>query len=125
FATGWSGWGSNPPRKSLRSTRLISAWKSAVELFVRANPEPEPLVAAAKCDGTNVSRDANRPGTRIKAQSLQPQTRMRRILVEELVCASGSGSDFRRQFAIQLPKLRCCARDHARLVEIALGDLRV
>ena len=126
FATGWSGWGSNPPRKSLRSTRLGSTRKSAVELFVRTNPEPQPLVTAAKCDRTNVFGDANRPGTWIKAQSLQPQTRMRRILAEELICASGSGLDFRRQLAIQLPKLRCCARDHARaLVEIALGDLRV
>ncbi len=101
------------PRKSLRSTRLGLARKSAVELFVCANPEPKPLVVAAKRHGTNVSCDANRPGTRIKAQSLQPQTRMRRILAEELICASGGGSDFRRQLAIQLPKFGCCARDHA------------
>ena len=122
FATGWSGWGSNPPRKSLRSTRLGSTRKSAVELFVRTNPEPQPLVTAAKCDRTNVFGDANRPGTWIKAQSLQPQTRMRRILAEELICASGSGLGFSaaaRDTTAKTPVLRersraCSSRNRSR-----------
>ena len=90
-----------------------SARESPVEVFVRADPEPQPVIPAAKCDGTNVSGHADGPGPRIEAQSLQAQTRMRGILAEESICASRSRLSFRRQRAIQLPKLRSSARDHA------------
>ena len=92
---------------------------------MRANPEPQPLVAAAKCDGTNVSGDANRPGTWIKAQSLQPQTRMRRILAEELICASGSARVSGGSSRCNCQNSGAAPEITARLVEIALGDLRI
>ncbi len=56
--------------------------KMAVEVFVRAHPNPKPLVSMPKSDRANVSRDSNRPGTRIEAQTLKPQTGMGGVLAE-------------------------------------------
>lgn len=90
---------------------------------MRADPNPEPLVSMPKGDCTNISRDPNRPGTRVEAQTLEPQTGMGRILAEKVIGSPSRGSDFRWELVVKLPKLRCGAGDHARLIEIALRDL--
>jgi hypothetical protein len=54
----------------------------AVEVFVRAYPNPKPLVSMPESDRANISRDSNRPRTRIEAQPLEPQTGMGGVLAK-------------------------------------------
>jgi hypothetical protein len=84
-------------QQSARSQRECDLPReSPVELAMRSDPEPDPFVTTSDCDCANISRDADRPRTRIKAQSFEAQTGMRRILAKELVCSARCGARVRR-----------------------------
>ena len=119
------------PLKSLRSTRLIQVFEPRSPEVNEENggrslcaclPKSKPLVSMPESDRANVSRDSNRPGTRIEAQPLEPQTGMGGVCAKQLIGSPSRCSNFRWQFVVKLPKLRCGAGDHARLIEIALCD---
>jgi len=87
-------------------------WESQIEGAVCSNPKPKPVIAVTQRNGADVSRHARRPSTRIRAQSLQPQTRMREILDKDLICSTSCSLGFGRQLVVKLPKFWCRTRDH-------------
>jgi hypothetical protein len=92
---------------------------------MRSDPKPKPFVPMSQRDRADVSGDADRPGARVRAQSLDTQAGMGGLLAEDVIRSTSCGLQFRRQIVIKLPKLRCGAGDHSSLTEVALGHLRV
>jgi hypothetical protein len=87
----------------------------AFEIFMAANPYPNPNVALKSLGhGAVIARHAYRPKARVGAQPFQLEGRMRRILAEFLISSTRGVSEIIGQGPIKLPEVRRSSARHGR-----------
>jgi len=84
----------------------ISSWELPVEVFVAANPNPDPnVLSKSLSNGTIIPSHPDRPKTRIGPQPLKLERWMRGIFYELLVSRSRSLFDSAWKIAIGFPEI--------------------
>src|SRR5438034_327580 len=87
----------------------------AFEIFMAANPYPNPNVAFKSLGhGAVIARHAYRPKARVGAQPFQLERRMRRIITKFFVSSASGVSEIVRQCPVKFPEVRCSSGRHGR-----------